>query len=461
MTRWVPVAALLLVLTVAAPVAAHDGPHVPDGDGRVGVLLVDHGEPPEYTEDTYASFRAFFSHLMQLGVIPWWLRTLDRGTVLYDRACPGCDRRDAPELMDAWLQSYDGPAVFQPQLSETMPAHYVLPHGPGLGEPDIFELIGLSAWHEWELMGGRSPNYDQKLPKKRAAIRRLRARFGRELPVRVGYHIDPWIGGRTQGVRRAMTQLIRRDRVDHIAVVYHGVGFSDIMQTHMIRHEIETLRHQLNPDVTLTYGRPMGTTRDYVRGVVDHVLDQVAAVPRHQHVAIHLSEHGLPTTDCGDYDCGGDAYHQHAAAMFRRTRTAIRRALTRIERPGRVGVFQIYGDGGEGDDDPDDLVDSPTEALRKRARAGFHRVIDIPYAFDADSRDTLIVLRRGYRRTPPDWDANLESRFHRHSMRVRITNAQFGTHNEIRALTRVAADTIRATLRGEHDGGASDQEHQH
>lgn len=288
-----------------APVAAHDrgGPAAP----RVGVLIADHGEPPEYNADTYWSFREFFSHLIEMGFIPSWLTLVNGGTVLQDRGCHGCEqpRRD-PELIDAWLRPHDGPAVFVP-ASDSLPAHYVALGGPGLREPDIYEHVGLIARHEWQLMGGRSPNYDQKLPKKRAVTRQLRSRFGADLPVRVGYGIDPRLGGAHQGLPEAVAALVNRDRVDTIVVAYHGVGFSDIMQTHMIRQRVSELVAQLDPGVKLVFADPMGVIDAYVRSV--------------------------------------------AADLFKRTRTAILRA---VDRPGRTEVFQVYGDGGEGDDDPDE-----------------------------------------------------------------------------------------------------------
>ena len=43
------------------------------------------------------------------------------------------------------------------------------------------------------------------------------------------------------------------------------------------------------------------------------------------------------------------------------------------------------------EDDAEDHLDSPMEALAKRKKQGFDRVIDIPYEFDSDSRDTAIV----------------------------------------------------------------------
>jgi hypothetical protein len=191
-------------------------------------------------------------------------------------------------------------------------------------------------------MGGTSPNYRQKLPKKRALIRRL-ARAYPNLPVRVGYGIDPRLNGGTQSLRRAVLGLVNKDRVDRIVVAYHGVGFSDIMQTHMIRHEIEEILGEVGAeDVGLRYSDPIGTSDPYVEAVVRKALG---------------------TDMCGDYDCGSDRYHEFAAGLFGRTKRAIEDAA---DRSGRTEIFHIYGDGGEGADDPNDEVDGPLEALAER-----------------------------------------------------------------------------------------------
>lgn len=372
-TRRVLAAAVLLLLAAGLAVAPgaraddHDhgghggGSSAPSG-GRVGVLLADHGEPPEYNQWTYESFREFFQHLIAMGIIPSWLTALETGTILYDADCPACDEpSDEPRLIDAWLRPHDGPAAFVP-ASDSLPAHYVLPGGPGFREPDIFEHVGLSAWHEWQRMGGRSPNYDEKLTKKQAVIERLRATYGDDLAVRVGYGIDPRIGGGRQGIREALDALVNRDRIDTLVVVYHGVGFSDIMQTHHLRHQIAEHLETLGvADMPVGYAAPLGTTDHYVAAIVEKVRAELALLPPDAPVAIHLSGHGLSRTMCGDYDCGADAYHRYAADLFARVRPAVEAA---IERPGRTSVFHIYGDSGEGDADPDNEVTSPIEALK-------------------------------------------------------------------------------------------------
>lgn len=53
-------AAVLLLLAAELPAAGQDHEHRGSGGpGRIGVLIADHGEPPEYNEFTYWSFREY------------------------------------------------------------------------------------------------------------------------------------------------------------------------------------------------------------------------------------------------------------------------------------------------------------------------------------------------------------------------------------------------------------------
>ncbi len=432
-------ASVVVVLVAGSVVAA---PAATTAIRSVGVLIADHGEPPVYNEDTYESFRAFLDHLMTMGVIPSWLRHVDTGTILQDKHCYDCNSPAVDgHRIDAWLTRQEGPAAFVPRTSESLPAHYVMPAGPGLREPDIFEHGGLQVWDEWRRMGGRSPNYDEKLSRKREVIKRLRASYGERLAVRVGYGIDPRIGGGRQGLRQAVTALVKRDRVRSLVVAYHGVGFSDIMQTHMIRHEILDVLHELGARIPVRFSEPLGRSAHYVRAVVEKVRAELSRLPASAPVAVHLSGHGLATAACGDYDCGADAYHRYSHNLFVRTSKAVTSA---VSRPGRFGVFHVYGDGGEGDSDPDDEADGPNEALAKRKKDGFRYVVDVPYEFESNSRDTLIVLRHGYGREAPDWNDRYESQFVRDGVRVKIANASGGDSLKIAALEQ----TVRAQLRG-------------
>jgi hypothetical protein len=446
--------AALAALALSAPAAAaapeHDhggaeggGPAV--GKGPIGVLIADHGEPPDYNATTYESFREFIAHLMEMEVIPPALGAIDTGTILQDPDCHGCDAlgSTAP-FLNAWEQGHDLPAAWAPSPSEDLAAYRFVPGGRGQGEPDIFEHGGLQTRNEWELMGGTSPNYAQKLAKKRIVIKRLKRRYGKRIAISVGYGIDPRIGGGVQDIHAATHRLMDRG-VRRIVAVYHGVGFSEMMQTHMIRHRIEHTLHNHGSSIPVTYAPQMGMTRPYVRSVVAEVRAELARLPKRAPVAVHLSGHGIPTTECGGYPCGLDSYHSHSRALFARVSAAVRKAVRK--RPGRVGVFNLYGDGATDEDDPGELVHSPIEALDARAAAGFRHVIDVPYEFDSDSRDTLIVLRQGYKRPIPDWDRRYESRFEYAGMAVKIGNASFGKRLKARALERVAVRGIGAARR--------------
>lgn len=437
------VTAAFVTTLLPAPAGAE-----PPAKGRVGLLIADHGEPPEYNQFTYWSFREFMRHLVEMGLIPFWLTVHDAGTILQDSTCYACDSpRTGPKLIDAWLRPHSGPAAFV-RGSSSLPSHYVVPGGPGLGEPDFYEIVGLSAWHEWQQMGGRSPNYDQKLAKKKAVVDRLSRAFP-DVPVAIGYGIDPRIGGGHQGFRDAVGALVNRERVAHIVVAYHGVGFSDVMQTHMIRHEVKQLAEEFDPDVTVSFAEPIGTRRAYMDAVAEKVATEVASLPDRAAVAIHLSGHGLPLDQCGDYDCAGDRYHRFSARLFSDASAAIRK---RVDHGGRFGVFHLYGDGATDEDDPEDKMDSPMEALGKRKKAGFDYVVDVPYEFDSDSRDTLIVLRHGYERKIPDWDHRFESSFSFEGMRVKITNASFGAEAKTEAFYEVIRAAIEEARRGHGDG---------
>jgi hypothetical protein len=412
---------------------------------RIGLLIADHGEPPVYNADTYESFRAFIEHLIEMGVIPSQLKAIDTGTILQDPDCFACSALDSqPPFINAWVESSDGAAAWSPGSGDDLSAHRFFPGGHGQGEPDIFEHGGLTTWNEWRLMGGTSPNYAQKLAKKQIAIKRLQRRYGKRLMISVGYGIDPRIDGGVQNLHAAAHALMDAG-VSRIVVVYHGVGFSDLMQTHMIRHEIEHTLANHGSTIPVSYAPQMGFTRAYQRSVVKKALAELKRVPRTEPVAIHLSGHGIPTADCGSYACGSDPYHANSAALFDLTARSLSKA---IKRPARTGIFRLYGDGATDADDPGELIDSPIEALEKRRAEGFRYVIDIPYEFDSDSRDTLIVLRHGYERPIPDWDALYESRFQSGGMEVKITNATFGKKLKARALEKVARRGIEIAIRG-------------
>jgi len=83
---------------------------------KIGVLLLDHGEPPEYNKNTYYSFRDFANSLIDMRFIPRIVLRFDRGTILQNqKRIFAEDPSSSPELIDTWLDHYDGSAYFIPK----------------------------------------------------------------------------------------------------------------------------------------------------------------------------------------------------------------------------------------------------------------------------------------------------------------------------------------------------------
>jgi len=114
---------------------------------RIGVILLDHGEPPEYNEHTYYSFWDFAYSLITMGMISEVVLRAKRGTILMDRnEIFATEPHPNPDLIDAWLRPHTGPAEFvlaRKKVLGLIPApseaHYLLKGaGPGRDEPDFY-----------------------------------------------------------------------------------------------------------------------------------------------------------------------------------------------------------------------------------------------------------------------------------------------------------------------------------
>ena len=91
---------------------------------RIGMILLDHGEPPEYNKDTYYSFRNFAQSLIEMGIIPEVALRTKRGTILMDRNnIFATEPQSNPQLIDAWLKPHTGPAEFVPKRKKVVGIH--------------------------------------------------------------------------------------------------------------------------------------------------------------------------------------------------------------------------------------------------------------------------------------------------------------------------------------------------
>src|SRR3712207_8753846 len=69
------------------------------------------------------------------------------------------------------------------------------------------------------------------------------------------------------------------------------------------------------------------------------------------------------------------SYAVFCLKIFERTKPAIEKA---VSRPGKTGVFLLYGDCATDEGYPEDKVHSPMKPLAKRVKAAFDYVIVIP-----------------------------------------------------------------------------------
>ena len=135
---------------------------------RIGVILLDRGEPPEHNEHTYYSFWDFAYSLITMGMIPEVVLRAKRGTILMDRnKIFATEPHPNPDLIDAWLRPRIGPAEFVPErwLSATpaeLPKGAYVPFGAGvhacIGQPLALATMWLALptiGRRWRLRADR------------------------------------------------------------------------------------------------------------------------------------------------------------------------------------------------------------------------------------------------------------------------------------------------------------------
>ena len=433
--------------------------HIPEGT-RVGILLRSHGEPVHYNESTYESFAMFIEGLLRVLDMEELL-AIDHGTVLLDKAHPfEKGMRVDAQLMDAWTREHAGPALYVgsplPQLSESqLPLFdgvYMVAGGPGLGEPDILEWGGLTAYVDWLQMDNESPMHHTKLRMLEAARAQIEERYGESVVVRESYHIQPRLstGESDAEAARAFVDA----GVDIVIDAYTSTVFSDVMNTCMMQPHLQHALDEAGFRGTLVHAGQPGQSHTYWHAVAARVKTLLAEYPQDAPVAVFLTHHGQSPDAQNPCGAGSpDQYNANAAKLWE----GVQQALTEeITRPG-VTYMQVYGQGA---DAAEDGILSPAEALEAAREAGARHVIDLPYELTGDGFDNLVAQRASYGLAPedaPHYDANHETRLTVRGLDVRIASATFGWDARGAALAEVVEAAMAAAL-----GDASvDDGHRH
>jgi hypothetical protein len=417
----------------------------------IGIILLDHGEPPAYNEHTYYSFRDFAQSLITIGMIPKVALRAKRGTILMDRNNIFTrEPQPNPGLIDAWLKPHNTPAKFVPARRKILglipaprEAHYLIKRaGPGRDEPDFYQLYGFEVYRRWLLMNNHSPFYDQTQPQKEEVRRRLEEKYGDRVLVRFAYGIDPFPEKKQQCPHHIVGELVKAG-CDGIAVAEHFHVVSDSMSKYHCRQHVLEGIHQTGADVPVVFADQIGGHPDLNRGIVLKVKEELAAVEPGTNVAVFLSNHGFPVTKIGQYDAASDCYHENARKVFNSARDAI---LESAEWSGRLTVVQVFGQFLEEKYNPDGINTRPMDALKRVAADGFQQVIDIPYEFPGDTVDVLVKLRQAYGINPPHWDDNFETRIERNGISVKICSALFHPECRTSAYFERACDAVDSLL---------------
>lgn len=422
-----------------------------ESDARVGVLVRSHGEPTHYNASTYQSFKEFVRDIWPYTGLPAELLAVDDGTYYLDAAHPFSQtvHTDA-RLVDAWLADGALPAV--PVDDDDMegpvammaggPLWFKPGPGPGLGEPDIFEMTGLGAYRTWLKMDNHSPKVEQTEDHFAWMAQHLRNHFGDRVVVAFAHHVDPKVGEhRTlDGAARTLAAA----GVDLVLDSYHSSVFSDSMNTCMMApHAEHALRDAgyRGPIVPVgmagTHPAWGAAVADYIEAESDHFQDG-------EPVSVHLAQHGgNPRSQklCGT---GPDQYHANNALQFQVARAAVE------ERFGdRFTLRHVYGQGAGA---ADDGVLSPMEALALDRGAGVDHVVVIPYEFWSDAMDNLVPLREalGFEaHQAPYYDAAYETHTTVGGVHVDVWSAHFSVEGKGTAHLARISEAMVAALGGD------------
>lgn len=407
--------------------------------GKIGILLLDIGEPTVYDASTYESFRDYMTSLVDMGIVSKEFLKEDRGTVLKDKTSLGLyEGAKKDQLVDAWLNpvkgKYTTPRKKPPVagiIREPMDSvRFLKDEGQGRGEPDFYEYYGFDVCQKWQMMGGTSPYYEQSLEIKEQVREQLERKYGKKVVVRLAYGMDPIPSTTKQTPEVAIRQLVKKDKISHLLVAEHLNVFSDVVNDCYLRKKVFDALKKLKSKIPVSFTKQLGESEAFGMGVVAKVIDEMKIIPEKSNVMIALSHHGIPPVRVGDYDGRKDSYQENSKKVFDGTRKMI---MSGVKRKGRFDVVQVYVREME-----DPSLESHGELTAKRAldmavSKKFDYYIDIPYEFTADGVHVLVKQRQAYGINPPRWNSVFESNFPYKSLKAKITSAYFYPEYRVRA----------------------------
>ncbi len=417
-------------------------------DATVGVLLRDHGEPVHYNATTYESFKGFYRALLEtLGYEA--LLEVDQGTILLDQEAPFQEEpRLDPSLVDAWLDAHPGPALWtgSPVDEQELPifdGFYQAPGGPGLGEPDVLEAMGLSTYQAYLQMENQSPMYHDKTSLLDDVEQRIVERLGPGTVVERAHHIQPMVDPSNESLEQAVDRLQEKD-VDVLVDAYTSALHSDVMNTCMKQQALQETLEQKGYHPTLLQAGPYGLEPAFAEGIAEHIVERVDTFPDEAHVWVSLTHHGIDPSAQSPCEDRPEPYVDQTFTMYENTAEA----LSAHETGPNLTHAMVYGQGAQ---DSEEVL-APMQALEEAQQAGATHVLDIPYELPGNGFDNLVQHRQSYGLQPenaPHYDSQYETHLTRHGLEITITRSDIA--HDARATAQV--DAIQNALAEWQPGG--------
>jgi high-affinity iron transporter len=429
----------------------HGHVEVPE-DATVGVMLRSHGEPVHYNATTYESFKQFYRNLLEtLGFEE--LLEVDDGTILLDRERPFAEEpRLNPDLIDAWREDFDRPATWtgNPVGEDEVPifeGFYQAPGGPGLGEPDVLEALGLTTYQAYLQMENDSPMHHDKAEVLDLLEDELGERIEGELVIERATHVRPMLDPQDESIEASTQELVAAEP-DVIVDAYTSALHSDVMNECMKEPAFRAALDEAGYDGEVVEAGPYGLEAPFAEGVADHVAERLADYPDDAHVWVSLTHHGVDPGAQSPCKDRAEPYVNQTEAMFE---TAEAELANRSLGP-EVTVGMVYGQGADGEDDG---VLSPTEALDEARDANASYVLDVPYELPGNGYDNLVQHRLGYDLDPreaPHYGPDYETELTRQGLDVTITSSDAAEDARATAQADAVVDALRPALEDLREG---------
>jgi hypothetical protein len=385
-------------------------------DKKVGVLLIGYGEPESYDADAYTGWKNFLQNYMGSGmklmqvsfaqslIEDKLIPLMDFGTLLVDKDDPFAKKaKKHPQLIDAWGRPYKGKNYHWISLPEDIPmmedlsSLYRAPGGPGRGEPDFWEYLGLQTYGYYQEMGNYNPGEKRELRIMDETEKRLKERYGDNIVIHRGF------GAARPGFpdfRKAAAKMVREGVTDLVLAEAY-ICQSDF--EHPAGEVKKYLKHKKLKANTIIADQ-IGGTESFSLGVARKAVEELKNIPQDSDVVVFLSHHGMYTLNMLLYDWSKESYHEHAKITFEGAKRAIYSLDMVKEWQGRLDVWQVYAEFGEGMMDPDDKVLGVEEAADLALEQGYKYCVDIPYGVGNSGYETLIGLRGAWGLEPPAWE---------------------------------------------------------